>query len=121
MATVRRMNESPPGGSEGYQVVPLSLGCVSVYDGCGADEHEFANTRRMSPAQVLVAWVRAKQPGLLPLVGARTLSQWTQALSALDVSLSPADVIALEGLFPAEAIVGDRYAPEQMRSLDSER
>jgi hypothetical protein len=40
---------------------------------------------------------------------------------ALDKPLSASDVTALEGLVPADAIAGTRYAAEQMRHLDGER
>jgi aryl-alcohol dehydrogenase-like predicted oxidoreductase len=54
-------------------------------------------------------------------VGARTRAQLDDALGALRTPLSPADVAALEGLVPADAIAGPRYAVEQMKNLDSER
>jgi aryl-alcohol dehydrogenase-like predicted oxidoreductase len=81
----------------------------------------FAAERRMTPAQVLLAWVLAKQPSLVPIVGARTRAQVEDALGALDKPLSPADVKALEALVPPDAIAGTRYAEEQMKHLDSER
>jgi aryl-alcohol dehydrogenase-like predicted oxidoreductase len=81
----------------------------------------FAAERAMTPAQLALAWVRAKQPTLLPLVGCRTRAQLDDALGALDKPLSPADVTALEALVPADGIAGTRYAAEQMQHLDSER
>jgi aryl-alcohol dehydrogenase-like predicted oxidoreductase len=75
----------------------------------------------MTAAQLTLAWVRAKQPSFVPLVGARTRAQLDDALGALRTPLSPADVAALEGLVPADAIAGPRYAVEQMKNLDSER
>jgi aryl-alcohol dehydrogenase-like predicted oxidoreductase len=65
--------------------------------------------------------VRAKQPSLLPLVGARTRAQLDDSLAVLDRTLSPADMSVLEALLPATAIAGTRYAAEQMQNLDSER
>ena len=43
------------------------------------------------------------------------------ALGALDHPLSADDLGALESLVPASAFAGERYAPEHMRHLDSER
>jgi len=83
--------------------------------------HAFAKERAMTLAQVTLAWVLAKQPTLVPVVGCRTRAQLDDALGALDKPLSPSDVAALEALFPAEAIAGTRYAAEQMKHLDSER
>jgi aryl-alcohol dehydrogenase-like predicted oxidoreductase len=81
----------------------------------------FAAARGMTPAQLSLAWVRAKVPALLPLVGSRKRAQIDEALGVLDKPLSPADVAALEALVPADAIAGTRYHEEQMRHLDSER
>ena len=68
-----------------------------------------------------MAWVLAKEPKFVPLVGARKVSQLTDAVGALTRPLSQDDVHALEALFSAGAIEGDRYQTEQMRHLDSER
>lgn len=83
--------------------------------------HAFAAERGMTPAQVTLAWALAKQPALVPIVGARTRKQLDDALAALDHPLSPADVAALEAVVPRDAIAGTRYAAEQMKHLDSER
>ncbi len=81
----------------------------------------FATARSVTPAQLMLAWVRARQPGLLPVVGSRTVAQVHEALGALALSLSEADLAALEAIVTPGSIVGDRYATEQMRHLDSEK
>jgi len=81
----------------------------------------FAAERGMTAGQLAIAWVLAKQPALVPIVGAKTIAQLDDALGALDKPLSKEDVAALEALVPAGAIAGDRYAAEQMKHLDSER
>jgi aryl-alcohol dehydrogenase-like predicted oxidoreductase len=83
--------------------------------------HAFAAERAMTPAQLSVAWVLAKQPALVPMVGARTRTQLHDVLGALDRPLSPADVAAAEAILPKDAIVGTRYPAEHMKHLDSER
>ena len=81
----------------------------------------FAAQRGMTVGQLAVAWVLARQPRLVPLIGVRTRAQLTDALGALDKPLSPADAGALEALVPADAVAGTRYGAEQMAHLDSER
>jgi aryl-alcohol dehydrogenase-like predicted oxidoreductase len=81
----------------------------------------FARARGMTPAQLLIAWVRARQPTLLPVVGARTRAQLDDALGALSHTLSRDDLAALDKVVPPGAIAGDRYGADQMRHLDSER
>jgi aryl-alcohol dehydrogenase-like predicted oxidoreductase len=81
----------------------------------------FAKERGMTPAQALLGWVLAKQPTLVPVVGARTRAQLDDALSTLEKPMSTADVAAFEALVPHDAVAGTRYGEEQMRALDSEK
>jgi aryl-alcohol dehydrogenase-like predicted oxidoreductase len=81
----------------------------------------FAAERGMTPAQLSVAWVLAKQPAFVPVVGARTREQLQGVLAALDHPLSPADVAAVEAILPKDAIEGTRYPAVFMKQLDSER
>ncbi len=81
----------------------------------------FAEERGMTPGQLAVSWARAKEPGFVPLIGAKTRARWNDAIGALEHPLSPADVQALEEAIPPDAIAGTRYGAEQMKHLDSER
>lgn len=78
-------------------------------------------TKGMTPAQLAVAWVLAKTPAFVPVVGAKTEAHLRDSLAAVDKPLSPADLAALESLVPVGAFAGDRYATEQMHHLDSEK
>ena len=71
--------------------------------------------------QLAVAWVLAKGPGIVPLIGARKRAHLNEALGALDVRLSPDDIARIEAAVPASAVAGTRYDAHQMRVLDSER
>lgn len=98
-----------------------------VGDNAGKNEdlvgalRRFAEERGLTPGQLAVAWARAKQPTLVPVVGAKTRAQLKDALGALDKPLSQEDLTALEALVPARAFAGTRYSAEQMAHLDSER
>lgn len=83
--------------------------------------HAFAAERGMTPAQLSVSWVLARQPGFVPVVGARTRRQLRDVLVALEKPLSPADVAAVEELLPKDGIEGTRYPTTHMELLDSER
>ena len=82
------------------------------------DLQRFAQERHMTPGQLAIAWVLARQPTLVPVVGAKTRVQLEDALGALEKTLSPKD---LEELETFTRISGDRYHPSQMVHLDSER
>jgi aryl-alcohol dehydrogenase-like predicted oxidoreductase len=74
-----------------------------------------------TPAQLAIAWVLAKGRTIVPVIGARTRAQLTESLGALDVHLTPEEVIRVEVAVPASAVAGTRYDEHQMRVLDSER
>ncbi len=90
-------------------------------DAVVAQLQRFAADRGMSAAQLAIAWARARQPGFVPLVGAKTRQQLADALGAIDKPLSPSDAAALEALVPEGAVAGTRYGTEQMAHLDSEK
>ncbi len=81
----------------------------------------FALDLGITPGQLLIAWALARQPHFVPIIGARTRGQLTDALGALDKPLSSGDVAAIEALVPENAIAGSRYGAEQMAQLDSEK
>ena len=80
-----------------------------------------ARDKGVSAPQLAIAWVLAKGPHLVPVVGARTRAQLTEALGALEVKLSADDTAQIEAALPPEAVAGTRYDAGQMRVLDSER
>ncbi|WP_421932593.1 aldo/keto reductase [Phenylobacterium sp.] len=80
-----------------------------------------AEARGVSVAQIAIAWVLAKGTDIVPVIGARRRDRLTEALGALEVVLTPADLTAIETAAPKGAAAGDRYASAQMAMLDSER
>jgi aryl-alcohol dehydrogenase-like predicted oxidoreductase len=71
--------------------------------------------------QLAIAWALARGADVVPLVGTRRRARLAEALGALDVRLAPDLLARLEAAVPPGAVAGERYAPEQMRMLDSER
>jgi aryl-alcohol dehydrogenase-like predicted oxidoreductase len=80
-----------------------------------------AQEKGKSVAQLAIAWVAAQGPDIVPLVGARRRDRLAEALGALDVQLTPADLAAIERAIPKDAAAGARYPQAQMAHLDSER
>ena len=84
-----------------------------------------AADRGIKPAQLAIAWVRAKgiaqKITIVPTIGARTRAQLADALAGLDLTLTPTEVAALEAAVPATAVAGTRYVAPQMAMLDSEK
>ena len=82
---------------------------------------QIAAARGVRAAQLAIAWVLARRPALVPVVGARTRAQLAEALGALELELSPDELARIEAAVPADAVAGSRYDDRQLRSLDSER
>lgn len=80
-----------------------------------------AAEKGVSPAQLAIAWVLAKDRRIVPVIGSRTRAQLTESLGALEVELSPAELARIEEAIPPSAVAGTRYDEHQMRMLDSER
>ena len=80
-----------------------------------------AAERGITVPQLAIAWALARGEDVVPLVGTRRRDRLAEALGALDVPLSPEELARIEQAVPADAARGERYAPEQMAMLDSER
>ena len=80
-----------------------------------------AEERRVTPAQLAIAWVLAKGKSIVPVIGARTRKQLSDSLGALGLELSSAELTRIEQAIPPAAIAGTRYDERQMKMLDSER
>lgn len=82
---------------------------------------QYAADHRWTAAQLALAWVRARAPRYLPLVGARTSEQLHDAIGALAITLTDAQLAEIDAIIARDTIVGDRYNAHAMAMLDSER
>ena len=80
-----------------------------------------AQEKKITVAQLAVAWMLSRGKDIVPLVGARRRDQLSEALKAMEVSFSAGELAAIEDAVPVGSIAGDRYGAEQMAALDSER
>jgi aryl-alcohol dehydrogenase-like predicted oxidoreductase len=79
-----------------------------------------AEEKQTNVAQLAIAWVLSRGEDVIPLIGARKQSQLQDALDAVNLKLSPADLERIEAAVPPEAVAGTRYAAEQMNQLGVE-
>jgi aryl-alcohol dehydrogenase-like predicted oxidoreductase len=80
-----------------------------------------ADAKGITVAQLAIAWVMAQGEDIVPVIGSRRRDQLSEALGALDVLLTPAELDAIETAVPKGSAAGERYVPAQMAHLDSER
>ncbi len=71
-----------------------------------------------TPAQLAIAWVLRQGDDVIPLVGARRRDRLNEALGALELRLSGADLARIAQAAPASAIAGERYLPEHMKMVN---
>jgi aryl-alcohol dehydrogenase-like predicted oxidoreductase len=81
---------------------------------------KLAGERGVSAAQLAIAWVAAQDRDIVPLIGTKRQARLAEAVAALDLILTPAELAAIEAAVPASAVAGDRYDAHAMASLDSE-
>jgi aryl-alcohol dehydrogenase-like predicted oxidoreductase len=82
---------------------------------------EIATAKRVTVAELAIAWVAAQGQDIVPLLGCRRREQLAEAIRAADIVLTPDELTQIEKAVPKGAAAGDRYPAAQMATLDSER
>ncbi len=75
---------------------------------------EVAERHGATPAQVALAWVLAQGRHVIPIPGTKRLEYLRENLAAAAISLSAADVAALDSAFAPDRVHGDRYPAATM-------
>jgi aryl-alcohol dehydrogenase-like predicted oxidoreductase len=86
-----------------------------------AELEKIAQSHGVTTAQLAIAWVLSRGSDIIPLIGTKRRDRLAEALGALELTLDPADLAALETAVPPDQVAGDRYDAGQMAALDSER
>jgi len=76
---------------------------------------ELAGARGATASQLVLAWVMAKSPQVVPIPGTKRRRYLEENLRSLELELSPAELARLEDALPVGAAAGTRY-PESMMS-----
>ena len=71
----------------------------------------FAEQKKVTPAQIALAWLLAKKPWIVPIPGTTKLTRLEENLAAVEVELTRDDVLALEDASSKVKIEGARYSP----------
>ncbi len=70
-----------------------------------------------TPSQLVLAWLLAQGPEVIPIPGTKRKSRVDENLGALDVKLDAADVQRISDAVPAGAAAGLRYPAPQMKGV----
>ena len=69
-------------------------------------------------SQVALAWLLAKGDDIVPIPGTRKIANLESNLAAMSLRLSPAQIAALDAVFPVGATAGARYPEDAMGRID---
>lgn len=77
-----------------------------------------AAAKGVTPSQLALAWVMARNPHSVPIPGTRRRKYLDDNAGAVDVSFTAADLAEIDAAFPPDLDSGDRYAPDLMGTLN---
>jgi aryl-alcohol dehydrogenase-like predicted oxidoreductase len=81
-----------------------------------ADElREISNDVGATPAQVALAWLLAKGPGIVPIPGTKRVARLEENVGADTIELTPEQLVRLDELTPP---IGGHHAEAQMQWID---
>ena len=78
---------------------------------------ELAASKGATASQLAIAWVLAQGEHIVPIPGTRKRTRLEENVGALAVTLSAAELAAIDTILPRGAASGDRYPPGGMASV----
>ncbi len=79
---------------------------------------EVAQAKRVTPAQIALAWILARKPWIVPIPGTTKPHRLEENIAAAAVTLSAADLHEIDDGFAAMPVQGNRYAGAAERNID---
>ncbi|KPC58369.1 aldo/keto reductase [Streptomyces chattanoogensis] len=77
-----------------------------------------ATTKGVTPAQIALAWLLARGGDVIPIPGSSRRPHLRDNLAALDLHLTPADLIAIDAAVPDTGAQGARYSDHGIDLID---
>ena len=78
---------------------------------------DLAQQKGCTPGQLALAWLLARGRDIVPIPGTKRKERLEENVGAADVSLTPAEVAALQEAVPTGAAAGTRYPAPAMKSV----
>jgi aryl-alcohol dehydrogenase-like predicted oxidoreductase len=79
---------------------------------------EIAAQKRVTPAQIAIAWLLAQKPWIVPIPGTTKLERLEENIGAADVELTPDDLRNIESAVSQVAVQGARYPEHLQQRVD---
>jgi aryl-alcohol dehydrogenase-like predicted oxidoreductase len=77
-----------------------------------------AQAKGATPAQIALAWVMAQGEDVVPIFGSTKRSRVEENLKALDIWLTPAELLEIDRVLPKGSTAGTRYAEQHMSAVN---
>ncbi len=77
-----------------------------------------AAEKKVTPAQVAIAWLLAQKSWIVPIPGTTKLHRLEENIGAANVVLTAKDLSNIERAVSAIAVQGERYSPQQQARID---
>lgn len=77
-----------------------------------------AAEKKMTPAQIALAWLLAQESWIVPIPGTTKLTRLEENIGSAAVALTPDDLRSIENAVSAIAVQGERYSPQQAARID---
>jgi aryl-alcohol dehydrogenase-like predicted oxidoreductase len=78
---------------------------------------EIATARKVTPAQLALAWVLGRGPDLVPIPGTRRRASLEENAAAVDLRLTPAELSRIDAVAPRGIAAGTRYPEAGMKAV----
>src|SRR5205809_715967 len=79
---------------------------------------ELARAKQCTPSQLALAWVLAQGDDIVPIPGTKRVRYLEENAAAATITLSAAELEAIDAVFPKGAAAGDRYAAGGMAAVN---
>ena len=79
---------------------------------------KFAQQKKVTPAQIALAWLLAQKPWIVPIPGTTKLHRLEENIGAVNVQLSPEEVRQLETAASKIPVQGERYPESAQRMIN---
>ncbi|SMB51369.1 Aldo/keto reductase [Serratia proteamaculans] len=79
---------------------------------------ELAKRKGVAPSQLALAWVLAQGEHIVPIPGTKRRRYLEENIAAAELTLSKAELAAIEAVFPLQAAAGARYGAESMTYIN---
>jgi aryl-alcohol dehydrogenase-like predicted oxidoreductase len=98
-------------GSDDFrsQVPRFSPEALAANQSLVAVIHQIAQDKKVTPAQIALAWLLAQKPWIVPIPGTTKLHRLEENLGAADITLSESELRTIANALETVKVQGDRY------------